>query len=109
MRLRVLDETFARSIKLRSLGVEQDLLEDGRMIEQRVPGAIDESHAPMRRTLPQRVQSSTMLAKLSAVTLAELEPTIWIVVEPFPQLGTWRQIAQPLIERGILLPDAARP
>ncbi len=69
------------------------------MVEQRVPGAIYKRHASMRGTLAQCIQLRSVLAKLGAISLAKLEPAIWIMVKPFAQLRAWRQLSQPVVDR----------
>ena len=56
-----------------------------------------------------RVQLGCVLAEFGAVALTKFGPTFRVVAEPFAQLRARCKVAQPIMQRGIPLLDAARP
>jgi hypothetical protein len=58
---------------------------------------------------PQSAELFRMLVDLRSVPAAKLRPTVGIVTEPFSQGRARRDILDPLVDRSVCFPNAARP
>jgi hypothetical protein len=85
------------------------LLEDDRVVYFLVPGGVEQRHALLGCALAKCVQEGCVRAELLEISIAERGPALRFVREPFSKLRTWRDIAQPLVERRNLPFDTARP
>jgi hypothetical protein len=64
---------------------------------------------PFASQATQFIELFAMMLKLARVAASELIPAIDVVSEPPPQLGAWRDIAEPVIDGPLLFRHAARP
>jgi hypothetical protein len=86
-----------------------DLGEDDRVVMLRVSSGKNERERAASRPSPEFRETRTLPAKLIHVALAELIESARIVSEPRPQLGAWRQLRFPCVQRRSLPRHPSRP
>jgi hypothetical protein len=86
-----------------------DLGEDDRVVMLRVSSGENERERAVPRLPPELRETRTLPAKLIHVAAAELNESARIVSEPRPQLGAWRQLRFPCVQRRSLPRHPSRP
>jgi len=87
----------------------QDLREHDGIVVLGVASGVNECERALPRPAPKLGDSRTLSAKLFDVASAKLLEAARLVPEPPPELGTWWQLALPLVELGAPARDPARP
>jgi hypothetical protein len=74
-----------------------------------VASAIHQRDRPASGELAQVVKLLRVPAQLRAIAPLEIAPAGGVVPKLFPQLGAGRDLLEPVIDPGFLLPQAPRP
>ncbi|KQU87761.1 hypothetical protein ASD12_30370 [Mesorhizobium sp. Root102] len=88
---------------------QQNLSKDDRIVVGLVMSRVDECDSVLPYQVAQSVKFIAMLMDFRRISPAEFLPAGWIVSEPFPKLGAWREFLHPMVDGGFGLLDPARP
>jgi hypothetical protein len=87
----------------------QCLLQDYGLIVHGIARSVQKGNPAFGSLRLERFELRAVFAQLTPVSLAKAFPPRGIVTEPFAQLGRWRELLHPKIERCRLLGHAAWP
>src|SRR5689334_5018116 len=88
---------------------EKLVTQDDGVVMRLVANRIDQCDRALAGERAQLGDEIRMLAQLLGVAVAKFIPALWVVMEPLAELGRWRDLLHPLVERGFLSRDSARP
>src|SRR5690606_6031003 len=80
-----------------------------RVVVLLVARGAEEGHVAAAAELAERFERRAVALELRLVPLAKLLPPVHGMTEPFAQLRARRDVLQPIVERGLLLAQTARP
>jgi len=88
---------------------QQNLPENNSIVVHFVVSCVNKCHRTFEGQVAQSIKFFAMFLDLRGISPPKFLPTGWVVPEPFPQLGAWRQFLRPIINCRIGFLDPSRP